>query len=304
MDKIAAKLKVRFKKIRFDVPLKDYTSWRIGGNAKYFIEAKSADELKSAILFAKKNGLAWHILAGGTNVLFSDKGFDGLIVRSIFDKFEIHGERILAYGGANLQSVILACVRRGLSGLENLAGIPGTIAGAIRGNAGTQEAEIGDVVESVKIFDAKSGRIKTMKRNQLKFSYRSSALKKNKNLILLSAILKLKKAKNQASLIKLIREKTILRSRTQPTGFSAGCVFINPTKKVQGKLMSAGELIDKAGLKGKRINEAEISKTHANFFINIGGATASDIIALINLAKKKVYEKFKIRLAEEIEIVE
>lgn len=289
--------------VKRDVPLKNYSSFRIGGPAKYFYEAIAPAPLARILSFAKRHSLRWFVLGGGTNVLFSDKGFDGLIVRLAFDKFEIRGERILAEAGANLQVVISACVKRGLAGLENLAGIPGTIGGAVRGNAGAHGAEISGAVAAVKVFDSRDCRVRTIKKSAMKFSYRNSLLKKRRGLIILSIVLKLKKVKDRAALIKTVRENLVRRNSSQPRGLSAGCIFMNPAKKVRGRLLSAGELIDKVCLKGTRINGAVISKTHANFFVNKGGAKASDITALINLAKKKVYKKFKIRLMEEIEIV-
>lgn len=297
------RLKTHFKGIRLNVLLKDYTSLRIGGPAKYFYEAGAPADFVRILKFAKKYKIKYFILGGGTNILFSDKEFDGLVVRFLGTGIIFRGACVNAEAGANLQTVIAASIKAGLKGLEGLAGIPGTIGGAIRGNAGTVEAEIGDSVISAKIFDSRSGCVKTFKRPALNFRYRTSLLKKNKKLILLSVVLKLCKAKNPAALAAKLRENAARRSLTQPKGQSAGCIFMNPQRKINGRTMSAGELIDKAGLKGARINSAEISRVHANFFLNTGRATSRDMLALINLAKKKVYEKFKIRLKEEIEIV-
>jgi len=298
--------------IKSGIPLKDYSSFGIGGPAKYFFEAHTASELAHALYFAKKNRLRFFVLGGGTNVLFKDDGFDGLIVRFLGSKAVFRGVHAIIEAGANLQKIVLDSIQAGLSGLEKLSGIPGTIGGAVRGNAGTREGQISDFVESVKVFDTATLKVRVLKKPDLKFSYRNSLFKTRHDLIILSVVLKLKKAKNPNEILAVIKRAAERRKKTQPAGLSAGCVFMNPHIRRQFSLKTApltaasliaGELIDKAGLKGTKIGGAMISKLHGNFFINCGNATFDDMIRLINLAKKRVYEKFKIRLKEEIEIV-
>ncbi len=310
-----------FKGVKFGVPLKNYSSFRIGGPAKYFFEAHTAVKLARALKFAKKNRLRFLILGSGTNVLFKDEGFRGLVIRMSGTDFKLRvllrGGRIIAEAGANLQKIVLDSAAAGLSCLEKLSGIPGTIGGAVRGNAGAREGQISDFIESVKVFDAAAEKVRVLKKSDLKFSYRNSLFKTRRDLIILSVVLRLKKAKNPGEILAAIKRAAERRNLTQPTGLCAGCVFMNPQKQNRGRqnrgrfskrtvplsALSAGELIDKAGLKGTRIGGAMISKLHGNFFINCGNATSNDMLRLIDLAKKCVYEKFKIRLKEEIEIV-
>ncbi|HBB03040.1 MAG: UDP-N-acetylenolpyruvoylglucosamine reductase, UDP-N-acetylmuramate dehydrogenase [Candidatus Peregrinibacteria bacterium GW2011_GWF2_38_29] len=285
------------------ISLKNFSSFKIGGNTKYFYEAKTVLGLKKALNWAKKSKIKYFILGGGSNVLFSDDGFDGLIVKLNFNKIKVSGEKIHVESGANLGLVVATALKNKLAGIEDLSGIPGTIGGAIRGNAGIKTCWIGDKIESAKIFDAAQNKIITFRKKDFKFSYRESVLKKHKNLILLNAILKLKRVKDVSPATSQIKELALKRAKSQPKGLSCGCIFMNPTKKYKGKPVSAGELIDKTGLKGKRLGNAEISNIHANFFVNKGNASSKDMLALISLAKSEVYKKFKIRLVEEIEIV-
>lgn len=287
-----------------EVLLKNFSSFRVGGKAKYFIEVRKIEDLKRIISWAKKNKIRYVILGGGSNILFTDKGFDGIVIKPVFNKIEVKGDKIYVESGSNLSSVIALAIKNKLVGMEDLSGIPGTIGGAIRGNAGIKTCSIGDKILSAKVYDASKNKLLTLHKKDFKFEYRESVLKKHKNLILISAVLKLKRVKDISSATSRIKELALNRAKTQPQGFSCGCVFMNPKKKLNGKIVSSGELIDKAGLKGRRIGGAEISKIHANFFINNGSATSKDILDLIYLAKREVYKKFKIRLVEEIEVVQ
>jgi UDP-N-acetylmuramate dehydrogenase len=304
--------------IKEGVPLKEYTTFKIGGSARYFFVAKSKEDLKNAIFWAKKKKLPLFILGGGSNVLFSDNGFKGLVIKLQNTQYEIRNTKIVAEAGVPLQKLVLETAKRGLSGLENLAGIPGTLGGAIWGNAGAFGREIGDLVEEVKVLDVGSSRLKVKKlRNKgCKFGYRDSIFKRKKNLIILEATLRLKRGKRK-EIEEKIKEFLKLRKEKQPLEFpSAGSVFKNvPIEKVSKKIrekfkekikdgfLPAGVLIDYAGLRGFQIGGAKISEKHANFIVNVENARAKDVVKLIELIKKEVKRKFNIEIEEEIKLV-
>jgi UDP-N-acetylmuramate dehydrogenase len=284
-------------KIQKNVSLKNRTAFKIGGRARYFIGTKNEGDLISAVAFAKKKNLPFLILAGGSNVLVSDKGFKGLVIKIGDAGRNIKDAKITAGAGTNLGKLSGLAAKEGLMGFEWTAGIPGTLGGAIRGNAGAFGKSMSQNVQSVRVFDARSGKIKILKNKDCRFSYRNSVFKKNKNLVILSAILKLKKG-NKKEIKNRIGKCLNYRKKSQPLNFSsAGSIFQNP----EGRF--AGELIERCGLKGKRIGQARISKTHANFIVNLGRAKAKDVGRLIRLAKKRVKGKFGITLKEEIEII-
>jgi UDP-N-acetylmuramate dehydrogenase len=305
-------------KIREKVLLRDYTTFKIGGPARYFFVAKNKEDLKNAILWAKKKKLLFFILGGGSNVLFSDKGFNGLVIKIQNTRYEIRNTKIVAEAGVPLQKLVLETAKKGLSGLENLAGIPGTLGGAIWGNAGAFGREIRDLVEEVKVLEVKGSRLKVkrLKNKECEFGYRESVFKRKKNWIILEATLKLKKGKRK-EIEEKIKEILRLRKEKQPLEFpSAGSVFKNvPVEKVPKEIrekfkeeikdgfLPAGVLIEAAGLKGFQIEGAKISEKHANFILNVGEAKASDVKELMEKIKKEVKKKFKVQLEEEIKLV-
>jgi len=309
-------------KMRENVLLRDYTTFKIGGPARYFFVAKSKEDLKNAILWAKKKKLPFFILGAGSNVLFSDKGFKGLVIKIQNSNLKIQNEnskfKIICGAGVPLMKLVFKSSEIGATGLENLAGIPGTLGGAIWGNAGAFEREIGDLVEEVKVLDVGSSKleVKKLKKEDCKFGYRNSIFKRRKNWIILEATLKLEKG-NKKEIEEKIKEILKLRKEKQPLEFrSAGSVFKNvPIKKVQKKIqekfkekikngfLPAGVLIEAARLKGYQIGGAKISEKHANFIVNTGEAKARDVLELIELIKKRVKKKFKIELKEEIVLV-
>jgi UDP-N-acetylmuramate dehydrogenase len=305
-------------KIREKVLLKDYTTFKIGGPARYFFVAKNKEDLKNAILWAKKKRLPFFILGVGSNVLFSDKGFNGLVIKLQNTQYEIRNTKVVAEAGVPLQKLVLETAKKGVSGLENLAGIPGTLGGAIWGNAGAFGREIGDLVEEVKILQIANGKLQIVnfKKEDCKFGYRESIFKRKENWIILEATLRLKKGKKK-EIEEKIKEFLRLRKEKQPLEFpSAGSVFKNvPIEKVPKEIrekfkekikngfLPAGVLIEAVGLKGFQIGGAKISEKHANFIVNVGKAKASDVKELIEKIKKEVKKKFKIQLEEEIKLV-
>ena len=257
-------------KFRKNVPLKNYTTFKIGGPAKYFFVAKRKEELIEAIKLAKKLELPFFILGGGSNLLVSDKGFDGLVIK--------FGQPLSSYVS---------------KGLEWAVGIPGTVQGAVWSNAGAFEKSMKDVVKEVEVFDTKTEKIKNFKSKDCKFGYRDSIFKKNKNLIILSVKIKSKKSNR-----KKIKQYLDYRKKTQPLNFpSAGSIFKNP------RGFFAADLIERCGLRGKRIGKVKISEKHANFIVNLGNGKAKDVKKLIKIIKNKVKNKFGVTLKEEIVVL-
>jgi UDP-N-acetylmuramate dehydrogenase len=289
------KFKKQFPGLKISEPLKSHCTFRVGGPADLFYELTNVEELPKLIVMAEANGINFKIIGRGTNTLFTDKGYRGLIIKNVSQGCAIDGDKIIADSGIILSVLIAFSVKNNLSGLEPFFGIPGTLGGAIYGNAGVPENEIGSLVESVTAFNIVDG-IREIKSPDIAFSYRHSSLQDNKE-ILLRAKLKLKIGAQKQSQ-EQIRKIEEIRSGKQPKGWSAGSFFKNPTPE-----KSAGFLIDQAGLKGTRIGDAEISPKHGNFFINTGNATASQILELAELAQKAVKEKFGIDLEMEVKLV-
>jgi len=292
-------LKKSLSGIKKNILLKNYTTFKIGGRAKYFFVAKTKKDLIKAVMMAKKFKLPFFILGSGSNILISDKGFNGLLIKNEARNFKIKGKRIIAESGAILDKIIKAAINNGLSGLEKGSGIPGTLGGAVYGNAGWPRGgwAIGDLVEKVEILWP-NGKIEKVGSKWLSFNYRNSHFKKIKinKPIILEVILKLKKGKKE-NLEKERCEVLETRIKKIPAGFSAGSIFKNPHQK------PAGFLIEKCGLKGKKFGSVKISDKHANFIVNLGDGKARDVKKMIDLIKKKVKNRFKTDLEEEIQFL-
>jgi len=283
--------------VQKNILLKNYTTFKIGGSAKYFFAAKTKENLIKAIMVAKKYNLPFFILGGGSNLLVADKGFKGLVIKIRNQKSEIKNNKIFAEAGVLLSQLVNTTLMKKLTGLEWAAGIPGTVGGAIGGNAGAFGKSMEGIVKGVEVFDATTGKTKILKNKDCKFEYRDSVFKRKKNFIIISVILQLKKG-NKKEIKNKLAGYLNYRKERQPLNFpSAGSVFKNPNG------LSAGELIEKCGLKGKKIGNVKISERHANFIINLGRGRAKDVEKLINLVKKTVKSKFKIVLEEEINIL-
>lgn len=301
--------------IRENISLSPLTSFRIGGNAKYFVQVKTIEELNEALDFAKEKNLDFYVIGSGTNLLVSDNGFSGLIIQMKMNEISVHENLLEVEVGAPLIKAINFSAENGLSGIEPLAGIPGTIGGAVRGNAGAFGTEISSVTKSVKALDWENRSIVEFSFDECDFSYRSSVFKKNKNLIVISATLELKKGNIES--VKEKTKETILRraNRGLHGVKSAGSYFMNPVvtdekllsefEKDSGSLarnstLPAGWIIENAGLLGKQIGGAQVSPAHANYVINAGEAKAEDVIMLVSFIKQQVRDKFGIQLREEV----
>lgn len=303
--------------IQKNISIAPYTTFKIGGPAKYFIEVKSEGELLEAINYAKENDLKTFILGGGSNILVNDKGFDGLMIRVVDNRCSLKDDSIKCGSGTQLSKIVSLAAQNGLAGLEWAAGIPGSIGGAIRGNAGAFEGSMADIIKEVRVFDKSSLKSETYDLEKCTFSYRNSLFKQNSNLIIISAILKLAKG-DKVEIEDKIRENLQKRMEKQPQGASAGSFFENPAvsdkkliadfekdtglKSKENKI-PAGWLIAEAGLLGKRIGGAQVSEEHGNFVINTGDASVEEVIILASLIKQQVRTKLGIQLKEEVQYV-
>lgn len=280
---------------RSDVSLAAETWLKVGGPAEFVVEPRSIDELKSVVTWARAEQVPIRVLGGGSNLLVRDTGVPGVVVRLTHDTFrqiDVDGTTVSAGAGTQLSHAVSTSVAAGLAGLETLVGIPGTVGGAIRGNAGSKSGEIGNVVSSVDVMTA-SGDQFTRSGDDLSFAYRSSSVNE---LVILRATFELKEEPIDEIATRM-RTHWVQRKATQPYGFqSAGCIFRNP------RGLSAGDLIDKAGLKGTRVGHAEVSDRHANFIVTEQGATSDDVHKLIDLVKSRVHEAHGIDL--ELEVVQ
>jgi UDP-N-acetylmuramate dehydrogenase len=294
--------------------LAPHTAARLGGPAEVLLTVRSGDELRRAVELIWSLDLPLRVLGGGSNVLVADAGVKGVVVLNQAKAVRFEDPGVWAESGAFFGTVARRCVEKGLAGLEWAATVPGTIGGAVVGNAGAHGGEVADVLVSAEVLHRDGaaseqpaagsspgwegpGRSETWPAERLEFAYRQSWLKRNPGrAVVLSAAFRLGPGDPQA-LKARVAELTDYRKRTQPTGASWGSMFKNPPGD------HAGRLIDAAGLKGERRGEAEISTLHANFFLNRGGATAADVWELLGLARRRVKEQFGVELELEIELV-
>ena len=291
--------------IRLNEPVARYTTARIGGPADVLVEAASAKDLKSLVVAARKWGLPITILGGGANVLVSDAGLRGLVIVNKAKRIEFReGAQVWCESGTVLPTLARECVARGLAGLEWAVGVPGTVGGAVVGNAGAHGRDVAADLLSATILN-EANEVVEWSKSDLQFEYRSSRIKRQTRrlpggrttqYVVLAATFQLTAA-DPGELARKTDEFNDYRRRTQPPGASLGSMFKNPPGN------AAGRLIDQCGLKGTRVGDAEISTVHANFFVNLGQATASDVKALIDLAQQRVKEKFGIELELEIELL-
>ena len=284
--------------VQENLTLAPYTSARIGGPADVVLTVKSADELADAVQVIWEQDLPYYILGGGSNVLVSDKGFRGVVVlnRAKEVRFEMGDQpSVWCEAGVVIANLARRCASKGLGGLEWSAAVPGTVGGAVYGNAGAFGGDMTHNLVWAELLTT-NGREKFML-DQMGYGYRTSILKRHEvNGIVLSALLKLKNSNSEEVSVK-IEQFSERRKATQPPGASMGSMFKNP----EGD--HAGRLIEAAGLKGTRIGNAEISTVHGNFFINHGETKAEDVRALIALVQKTVLEKFGIDLELEVEVI-
>lgn len=281
-----------------DVLLSKHTTYKVGGKAKLMVYPKNVGCLVKLLKLIKMHDIKYKVLGLGSNVLFSDKIFDGVIIRlSELDEVEFFGNNKIRVGaGYSLMKLSLLAARKGLAGLEFASGIPGTVGGAVFMNAGAYKSDMGYVVTEVKVLTPDFNII-TLENKEMNFHYRSSFLQKHPDYICLEAVIKLEKGDKNA-LDEVIKERRQRRMESQPLEYpSAGSVFRNP----EG--MFAGKLIEDLGLKGKTIGGAMVSEKHANFIINYKKAKSSDVKKLIELVHQKVLEEYDVDMKIEQEFV-
>jgi UDP-N-acetylmuramate dehydrogenase len=282
-------------------PLARYTTFKVGGPAEWFVETRTSDELMTALGIAHAHGVPVTMLGGGSNVLIGDRGVRGLVIRprgGVIEQIDDH--RVRAHAAATINGLVRWTIQRGLAGLEAWAGTPGTVGGAIFGNAHFAGRLIGELVESVRLATL-DGIARDLSRDQMEFGYDRSRLQKTRE-VLLSAVFRVSTG-NPAALRDVARQSLAYRKRTQPLDTpSAGCIFQNPDRSEvpAGIPASAGALVDRAGLKGTALGDARVSATHGNFIVNEGHATAAEIRRLIDLCRARVSERFGVALHEEI----
>lgn len=294
--------------VSFDALLSQHTYIHIGGPADAIVWPKDVEQLQWVMLWAKEKKIPYFILGKGSNTLVRDGGFRGLVIHlgRGFRNFSLAKENghfvwVEAQGGVPTQQLVRWCAEQGFSGMERLAGVPGTIGGNVYMNAGTYLGEIADMIEEVDVCDGR-GRLLTYPKAKLQFEYRSSNLAPSS--VVVRALLKLEK-KEKETVEKQVREVFEKRGLTQPVELpNLGSVFKNPglPSGKQGK-KKAWELIEEAGCKGVRIGQARISEKHVNFIVNEGGATAKDVLLLIGLIKDRVKDATGILLETEIKVV-
>ncbi len=299
--------------------LANHCTFRIGGPARYFIVVKSKEELTEAIEFAGEEGLPFFVFGGGSNILFRDSVCNGVAIKISNSDIRISDSGATAGAGVFFSKLINFSMDNGLTGLEWGFGIPGTAAGAVAGNAGAYGHSISEFVKSVTVLDmtspsGASNKIKNYSAEECEFVYRGSRFKKHDNReIILEIEFNLEKGDREKSK-KIIQEIMEKRKGAIVPYPSAGCVFKNlksetlnpesiPKEKIKGGKVPAAYFIEQCGLKGKQIGGAKIAEEHCNYIVNAGGAKADDVLALIELCKQKVREKFHIDLEEEIVVI-
>ena len=283
------------KIVETDYPLAKQTWYGLGGPADYFIRPKTTVQLKEVVRRCNENKIKIYVMGFGSNLLISDEGLRAAVIKLCVDEFtqiEFEGQEATAWAGVELSKLVLQCVQKGLSGLEALTGIPGSIGGAVRMNAGGNFGDFGAVVESVTLMDNEC-KIFEKSKPELVFDYRRTNITSK---YILNAKLKLNE-NDPEQIMRTIKEVWIYKKNSQPLNTkNAGCIFKNP------RGVSAGAMIDRAGLKGLQIGGAAVSEKHANFIVAEKGCQSRDVIKLIETVKRRVKEYFDINLELEIEI--
>ncbi len=281
--------------VETDYPLAKHTWYKIGGPADYFIRPDSIETLQEVVQRCRENNLKSYVIGFGSNLLVSDEGVRGAVIKLETDHFkqsQFGQETLCAWAGAELRTLVLTCVKKGFSGLETLAGIPGSIGGAVCMNAGGHFGDIGSVIESVTLMD-RQGTVFEKHKPELSFDYRRNNITAP---FILNATMSLSPG-DPEQIMRSVQETWIYKKNNQPLNTrSCGCVFKNPRGQ------SAGALIDRAGLKGLQIGAAKVSEKHANFIVAEPGCQSADVRKLIDTVIKQIDDQFDIELEMEIEI--
>jgi len=282
-------------KIKEQEPMRNHTTWRIGGPADLLVQPESVEELQEAIQMAEQSDTPYYVIGGGSNLLVADEGIAGTVIQlgGSLTGLQITDKNIIAEAGVPLPVLARKAAEYGLSGLEFAAGIPGSVGGAVVMNAGAYQGQISDVIRQVVCCDA-SGQLVTLDAESCEFSYRNSRFKKNRDLIIVSVKMELTPG-DKEKIQEQMKKNTASRKEKQPVEYpNAGSIFKNPAGD------AAGRLIELAGAKGWRQGDAMVSEKHSNFIVNLGSATSEDVLQLVNRVKQAVYSKTGVLLEEEI----
>ncbi len=280
--------------VRINEPMKNHTTFKIGGPAQYYVTPESVTQIQEVVSLCRDMNIPLHVIGNGSNILVGDDGVDGVVLAlfNTFSDYEIKDNVITAQAGMSLIKLAVIALREGLTGLEFASGIPGSVGGAVYMNAGAYDGQMKDVVTSVTVLD-EAGNIRILGRDELDMGYRTSAVAKH-NMIVLQVIIELK-AGDKEQIKDRMNQLSELRKQKQPLEYpSAGSTF----KRPEGYF--AGKLIADAGLKGYSIGGAAVSEKHAGFVVNMGGATAKDVVELTDYIKKRIIEQFGVTLELEI----
>ena len=280
--------------VRINEPMKNHTTFKIGGPAQYYVTPESVTQIQEVVSLCKDKNIPLHVIGNGSNILVGDDGVNGVVLAlfNTFSDYEIKDNVITAQAGMSLIKLAVIALREGLTGLEFASGIPGSVGGAVYMNAGAYDGQMKDVVTSVTVLD-EAGNIRILGRDELDMGYRTSAVAKH-NMIVLQVIIELK-AGDKEQIKDRMNQLSELRKQKQPLEYpSAGSTF----KRPEGYF--AGKLIADAGLKGYSIGGAAVSEKHAGFVVNMGGATAKDVVELTDYIKKRIIEQFGVTLELEI----
>ena len=284
--------------VRYDEPLKNHTTFKIGGNCIALIEPREVSDIVETIKICRENSIKFFVIGNGSNLLVPDEGYNGVIIKlkSEFSTIQVEGEYLIVNSGARLSEVYTVAYENSLTGFEFASGIPGTIGGAIYMNAGAYGGEMKDIVESVEVLDLDNFELRELKNKELEFSYRKSIIQR-RNYIVTTIKLKLQKG-NKEKINAVYEDLRERRNSKQPLNFgSAGSTF----KRPEGHF--ASKLIEDAGLKGYHINDAWVSEKHSGFIVSKGNASFKEVMELIEYVQKVVFEKFGVKLETEVRIL-
>jgi len=276
-------------------PMSRHTSLHLGGPADVFLRAVSPEDLRAAVAVAREHGTPFFVLGGGTNLLVADRGIRGVVIENASSEAVADGDMVAAASGTPLAHVAAVAARHGILGLEWMATVPGTVGGAVHGNAGAFGSETKDVLVDAEVLE-EDGSLRTPRREELGFAYRTSALQGTGRVVLRARFRGTRGDRDAA--VRRIKEIANERAAKQPLAQpNTGSIFRNPPGD------HAGRLVDAAGLKGRRVGGAVVSQKHANFIVNLGDATAGDVRDLMRLCQREVKARFGIDLVPEVELV-
>lgn len=286
--------------IKINEPMSKHTSFKTGGPAELYITAKNIEQVQGVLNYSKKNNIKLYIIGNGSNLLVSDQGVKGIVLKILLENIQIEEKKdnVIVIAGAGVKTMALAQMlkQKGITGFEELSGVPGTIGGANYMNAGAYGKEMKDIILETKVLNKQTGNIEVLRNEEQQLEYRSSIFKNNKYIIIETKLC-LRKG-NQDKIQEKMNEYSNQRKEKQPLEYpSAGSTF------KRGNGFITAKLIDECGLKGYQIGGAQISEKHAGFIINKNNATSKDILDLIQYTKKKVFEKFGVQIEEEVEII-